>query len=240
MKECAFCKNVIEDENYKPFSDGEYICNNCFDSFSECLEYDKKETEINNLKNLIIDESIDKVIEFMKQKVTLESLDDESVNNAMKELTKNENVQEYNKIILDIKNKYDIFNMINIDDISFMSEEFATKMDEKMKKIANEVLEDERFSLIHKDLLSTIPADKESIDLMFSNEEESMIEISLLPFVLICSFIWMVHPLATSEQIVISVLKWGCCSYLKEKFMDNKHYYEKLILMLEQKGKSME
>ena len=217
---CFICGKEIFGQ-FSVFSTGEKICKNHVQDFDS--NFSKKEDiDLNLIKHKIISETLEEIV-LLTSKECHEGLNYISCNN-----------ERINEIILEKKNKYDLLNQIDFEEIRAESDLFLQNFEEMIEEKILTVLDadKESFKFLHNNLIELIPQDEIMIDRMF---QEDKYKITSYPFIAICRAIWSYYKKATSEKILNCVI--NCQSeYFKEKIFYNKKIYNYLLDELNKNG----
>ena len=193
MSKCVICGKVIRGK-HKQFTTGQWICEKHLKEFNTQIE---SQIDNNVLVENILRDSVNDIQEYINQclQERLQQINYDIDPNDSKELDKNveclfseENLKEYNEIILKNKNRHDLFNRIDFSQISFNTELFQNYFSTKIQEQSLKYLQDSSFYLMHRQLLDLIPKTKDGIDWMFNNGVYDYLDkqTTLFPFITIC------------------------------------------------------
>lgn len=240
---CVICCIEVEKDKMLSFSNGEMICQNCFDSFKNNFEKEESKPVLKEqLIGQIIDESIvdvtNKIQEFSQDKIDMKKFDEIGIAGlieAVGVMSDPQCIKEYNNIIMEHKKKIDITNIVDFSEICFESKNFQKKLEELNEKASLEILNTEMFGILHKHEFEMFPED-EMYFMIFEENSFSCLDFVLLPYISLIRTVWMFHSTADAEQIFTACLRWSNLNKIKEGFMNDKEKYDRVIMILKKEG----
>lgn len=237
---CFICGKENKEEEMTTFTSGEKICKCHIEQFSKNVDFELKKGS--KLKELIVDKSIDRIIEHLKEK-SLELMGSinqeqlfEKIEMMCQVLQEVVSQEECDKIIKQVKNDIDVYDQIPFEQICYNSSFFQYCYENKLNKKNEQILDKEmQFKILFENVLKFIPKSKEDVDFMLG-EEGIDFQLRILPFSLIVRHIWSFFPNVSVEKILASVVNFGGSECLRQKMLKDTIQTQKIIEFLNKKG----